>query len=99
MTNNENIYTSGSTVRLIGEFFDFDGQPTDVLFLKVVIYDYKYNKLKEFTLNDSNKIETGKYFYDFVTDTTPKRVIYEFRGELDSLPALDRRSFTTKFIK
>jgi hypothetical protein len=99
MKVNENIYTSGSTVRLQGEFFNFEGSPTDVYFLKVIIYDYKYNKLHEYPLSDSNRISAGKYFYDFITDITPGKYIYEFYGELDGLPALDRKSFMTKFIK
>ena len=95
---NENAYLSGNTVRLIAEFKDFDGILTDVMFPKVTIYDYRYNKISEILLNEDNKLDVGKYFYDFVTDSKPKRIIYEFSGELDGSPTLDRHSFVTIFM-
>jgi hypothetical protein len=95
----DEMYLCGSTVRLIGEFFDFEGKPKDVQFPKVIIYDYKYKKVAEYPLSDSNKVGVGKYSYDYITTENPTRVIYEFNGESDSLPALDRGSFTTLFMK
>lgn len=94
----ENVHLCGSTVRLVGEFFNFEGEPVDVSFTKVIIYNYKYEKLEEFMLTEANRIGVGKYFFNYVTESTPKTVIYEFSGELDGFPALDRNSFSTRFI-
>lgn len=94
----ENVYLFGSTVRLFGEFYNILGVPTDVNFPKIIIYDYKYNKIQEVNLTNTNKSDVGKYFFDLVLDHKNKRIIYEFNGEIDGLPALDRNSFTTKFI-
>lgn len=96
--NNKKIYLCGSTVRLVGEFFDFENNPTDITLPKVIIYDYRYNKVSEITLDNNNKLGVGIYFYDFVTDMVEKTLIYEFYGELNGSPALDRNSFTSKFI-
>lgn len=93
-----NTYIAGNTVKLEGEFRNFEGNLVNVQFSKVIIYDFKYNKIGEFNLGDSNKVSDGKYLYNFVTDKTPKKYIYEFYGELNGLPAIDRGMFVTKFI-
>lgn len=100
-TKNIQIYLTGNTVTLEAQFTDVDGNPIDVQFPKVTIYDYKYNKLEEFNLGESNKVANslGKYFYNFTTDMKAMRVIYEIRGELNGLPILDRKEFMTKFVK
>lgn len=100
-TNNIQIYLTGNTVTLEAQFIDVDGNPIDVQLPKVIIYDYKYNQLAEFSLGESNKVagSLGKYFYNYVTDVKAMRVIYEIRGELNGLPILDRREFMTKFVK
>ena len=95
---NENVYLTGNTIRLFAEFRDLDGQLVDIMFPKLTIYNSKYKNILEVNLNDDNKISTGKYFYDFKTSLEPKRIIYEFSGELDGTPTLDRNSFVTRFI-
>jgi hypothetical protein len=101
MASNIQIYLTGNTVTLEAQFTDVDGNPIDVQLPRVIIYDYKYNKLAEFPLTESNKVagELGKYFYNYVTDVKPAKVIYEVRGELNGFPVLDRKEFMTKFIR
>ena len=53
----------GDTIRLKGEFKDFDGNLTDIEEPKVVIYDNKRNVIKEAT---PTKAGTGIYYYDLV---------------------------------
>jgi hypothetical protein len=96
--NRLNIYLTGNTVRLEAEFRNLQGQLIDVDFPKLIIYDYKYNKIAEYPLTASNKSGTGKYFYNYETSESPKKLIYEFYGELDGLPTIDRKMFSTKFI-
>jgi len=94
----ESTYLTGTTIRFIGEFRDFDGNLIDITFPKVTIYNQRYTVMEEHQLNDSNKLETGKYFFDYVSDEKAQRIIYEFYGEIDGSPALDRKSFVTRFI-
>lgn len=93
-----NAYLTGNTIRLTGEFFDQEEVPIDVQLVKVIIYDYKYTKLSETILNSSNKISTGNYVYDYTVATSGTKIIYEFYGELNGIPALNRGQFVTKFI-
>jgi hypothetical protein len=100
VTRDIEIYLTGNTVTLEAQFTDVNGDPIEVMFPKVIIYDYKYNKLEEFPLTESNKVmgEVGKYFYNYVTETKPMRLVYEIRGEINGLPVLDRKEIITKFI-
>jgi hypothetical protein len=98
--SNMEIYLTGNTVTLEAQFTDVNGNPIEVQMPKVIIYDYKYNILKEVALVDSNKVmgEVGKYFYNYITDAKPMKLVYEIRGEVNGFPILDRNEFMTKFI-
>lgn len=85
-------------MRLIGEFFDFNGEPKDPQLIKIVIYDYKYRVVDEIPIGDSNKISIGRYYYDFITKKESDKYIYEWYGEIDGNPSLDRNVFMTNFI-
>jgi hypothetical protein len=95
------IYLTGNTITLEAQFTDIEDNPIEVENPKVIIYDYKYNQMKEFVLGESNKVagEVGRYFYNYETDSKPMKLIYEIRGELNGLPILDRKEFMTKFIR
>lgn len=93
-----NVYKSGNTVRLLGEFYDFNGELKDPQLIKVVIYDYKYNIVDTVPIGDANRLSVGKYYYDFSTKKESDKYIYEWYGEIDGNPSLDRRVFMTKFI-
>jgi hypothetical protein len=99
MIGNMEMYLTGNTVTLEAQFTDINGSPIDVQNPKVIIYDYKYNVLKQIDLLDSNRISMGKYFYNYVTDSKPMRLIYEIRGDINGFPILDRKEFMTKFVK
>jgi hypothetical protein len=99
-TKNMEIYLTGNTVTLEAQFTDYEGNPIEVQMPKVIIYDYKYNIIKEVTLMDSNKVvgQVGKYFYNYITEMKPMKLIYEIRGEVNGFPILDRKEFMTKFV-
>jgi hypothetical protein len=89
---------AGNTVRLSCHFYDVDGVLTNPTLVKVIIYDYRYNKMEEFTLDSSYQISTGVYFYDFQTSIEERRYIYEWYGTIGGLPSIKRADFRTEFI-
>lgn len=92
-------YLTGNTVRLTGEFYDWNGNPIDLTTVKITIFDYKYKVILEpVELTSVNKTGVGKYFFDFITNEVPQRYIYEFQGILDGLPSINRGVFVTKFV-
>ncbi len=86
----------GDTIRLKGEFKDFDGNLTDIEEPKVVIYDNKRNVIKEAT---PTKAGTGIYYYDLIVPDYPEAgkrnepLVFEFSGQLDGQPVVGRSSF------
>ncbi|MDQ0976622.1 hypothetical protein QFZ31_006674 [Neobacillus niacini] len=92
------IYLTGSTVRLSATFTDIEGANKDPDLVKVVIYDYKFIKLEEFVLGVPNRMGLGEYVFDYTAPMAEKKIYFEFYGEIDGNPVLDRDSFTTKFF-
>ena len=92
------LYISGNTVKLSAEFRNLENMLIDAEFPKLIIYNYKWEKLEEITLTDANKEGTGKYAYYYPTPLKPTRIIYEFKGEMSGMVALDRGEFTTRFV-
>jgi hypothetical protein len=91
---------SGSTVRAVNVFYNFEGNPMDPDLVKVRIYDRKYKMEQEFILSDGNKLQTGVYFFDYVTPTEPSQTkIIEFYGEISGNPSIERDTIYTTFIK
>lgn len=90
---------TGNTVRLEAEFTNLEGQPIDPSFVRVVIYDKQYREILNTQLGEGNKTGVGKYFFNFTTPINPSSYIYEFNGEMDGFPILDRARFQTEFVK
>ena len=86
----------GNTIRLKGEFKDFNGNLTDIEEPKVVIYDKKRNVIKEAT---PTKAGTGMYYYDLVVPDYKEAgkqnepLVFEFSGSLEGKPIVGRASF------
>jgi hypothetical protein len=93
-----NVYQYGNTVRLECDFFDFDNTSVDTQLVKVVIYDAKYEILSEIVLGEVNRKAVGKYFFDYTSGNTAQKYYYEWYGEIDGTPSLNRGQFATKFI-
>lgn len=87
-------FTAGTTVRLKCTFKDFNDEKVDPAIVKLIIYNEKYEKESE---HQPQKKDVGEYFFDYVTDTNPRVINYEWYGEIDGLPSIQRDRFTTNF--
>lgn len=85
----------GNTVRLVAQFYDWDGAPVDPALIKLIFYDAKYTKIDEYSIGPAHKLEPGKYYFDYVTKASGT-VFYEWYGEVDGLPTLKRGTFTAR---
>lgn len=94
----DNIYLTGNTVRLKAVFRGDDGELKDPEMVRVIFYNYRYEKIEEFSLGDSHRVGVGEYVYDYVNSDEEKRIYYEFNGEIAGNPAIQRDGFVTKFI-
>jgi hypothetical protein len=91
-------YQYGNTVRLECNFYDFSGLSVNPDFVKVVIYNSKYEVIFTETLSISNRSDVGKYFYDYITEKKEQKIYYEWYGEINGKPSIKRGQFITKFI-
>lgn len=95
----ENTYLTGNTVRLTATFKDNSGVLRDPNIIRVIFYNYRYEKIDEFSIGTANKISTGVYFFDYRTPNEEMKIYYEFYGEIAGNPAIQRNSFKTVFIE
>ncbi|AYP68273.1 hypothetical protein PQE75_gp206 [Bacillus phage vB_BcoS-136] len=93
-----NIYQYGDTVRLSCLFRNFDGEKVSPSLVKVIIYNSKYEIIKQEILGLSNMFDVGEYFYDYTTENKEQKLYYEWYAEIDGTPSLKRGQFITKFI-
>ena len=86
----------GDTIRLKGEFKDFDGNLTDIEEPKVVVYDSKRKVILD---AEPERIEEGKYQYDLIVPDYPEAgkrnepLVFEFSGKIGGQPVVGRSSF------
>lgn len=92
---NDNTYFTGNTVRLKATFKDFDGILIDPTIIKVIIYDYKYQKISEYV---PIKTGVGTYILNYTTPQEEQRIIYEWYSEIQGSPSLKRGSFKISFM-
>lgn len=95
--NVENVYQYGNTVTLKCKFHDLEGKPINPQFVKIIFYNYRFEKINEVSVN-SDPIDVGLYVYDFITENKEQKLYYEWYGELNGRPVIQRRSFRTRFI-
>lgn len=93
----ENVQ-AGNTVRLTCKFYDPNGFLTSPTSVRLIIYDYRYQKLEEFTLNETNQLTAGTYYFDYATNTNEQKYIFEWYGLISGFPSIKRDSFTTFFM-
>jgi hypothetical protein len=88
-------YKQGNTITLTGQFYNEDGQTlVDALAVSLKLYDERYTLLATFT---PTRTGTGTYEYRWTADRLGT-VVYEFWGEVDGLPSLDRKTLVIKFV-
>ncbi|MFS1518483.1 hypothetical protein V1503_18780 [Bacillus sp. SCS-151] len=86
-----NRYQSGNTVWLSCEFEE------DPQLVKLIIYNYKQEKIEEIT--SVEKIDVGMYRYPYKTIANKNETLhYEWYGETDGIVNLKRKSFCTSFL-
>lgn len=89
------LYVAGTTVRLQCKFYDFDKNLIDPARVKLIIYDSKYTKINEF--ENVVRVSEGTYQYDYVSESTDRRLYYEFYGEIAGNPAINRQALDFRF--
>lgn len=94
----EDIYLTGNTVRLTGTFKDINGNPKDPTLIKIIFYNHRYEKTDEISIGESSRLGVGEYFYDYKTPNQEQRIYYEWYGEIEGNPAIQRKGFRTQFI-
>ncbi|WEZ10154.1 ZmpA/ZmpB/ZmpC family metallo-endopeptidase-related protein [Priestia flexa] len=88
---------NGDTIRLKVNFRDFDNQSVNPSDVKLTIYDTDKQTIESIELNDTNKIDEGVYFYDYVLPDDKREVTFEFRGIHNEKPILTRGTIPIKF--
>ncbi len=85
----------GDTIRLKAEFKDFNGELTDIENPKVVVYDSKRKVILD---AEPERIEEGKYQYDYVIPDVIGPLYFEFVGTIGELPILGRATIDKRWI-
>ena len=85
----------GNTIRLKAEFRNFNGELFDIENPKVVVYN---NKRKVILDAEPERIEKGKYQYDYVIPEVFGQLYFEFRGTIRGLPILGRATIDKRWI-
>ena len=86
----------GDTIRLKGEFKDFDGNLTDIEEPKVVVYD---SNREVILAAEPERVGVGKYQYDLIVPDYKEAgkqkepLVFEFSGQLGGQPVVGRSSF------
>ena len=87
---------AGDTVRLQVRFKDFDDVAVNPTNIKLTTYDLSKNQIDQFTINDTNKIDEGVYFYDYVLPEDKTEIVFEFKGTHNEKPILTRGNIPIK---
>ena len=88
----------GNTNRLTTTFYNFDNEQVNPNLVKFFLKDSFGKVIKEEILGEENKLEIGKYFYDFIADKQG-RFIVEFYGEISGKPNVDRELIIVTLLK
>ncbi|WP_066639694.1 hypothetical protein [Desulfolucanica intricata] len=81
----------GDTVRLKVFFKTFDGTAVDPTNITLKIYDDTQQEIETININDTNKINVGVYFYDYVIPSGEGDLYFEFTGLVNNLPIVTRK--------
>ncbi|MED3652763.1 hypothetical protein [Heyndrickxia sporothermodurans] len=87
----------GDTVRLKCHFKTFDGKSVDPTDVKLTIYNNKKEQLEQIPLDDTNRLDVGVYFHDYVPASGLSEFIFEFAGSVQEKPILSRGKVEVKF--
>jgi len=79
------------TVRLKVYFKTFDGIAVDPTNITLKIYDDNQQILETISIDDTNKINVGIYFYDYIIPSGEGDIYFEFAGLVNNLPIVTRK--------
>ena len=89
----------GDTVRLNVVFKTFDGQEVDPETITFCVYDCKMIRLFEpIELLPEQRIDTGKYYYDYTIPYGVGHLIYEFKAIINGKPFVNRGVIEREFV-
>ncbi|MEB2264150.1 hypothetical protein LAV77_04990 [Priestia megaterium] len=86
----------GDTVRLQVKFRDFNDIAVNPTNIKLTTYDTNKNQIDQININDTNKVDVGVYFYDYVLPVNKTEIIFEFKGTHNEKPILTRGNIPIK---
>lgn len=87
----------GDTVRLKCHFKSLNGKSVNPDNPTLTLYDDTQKQLEQITLDDTNQLEKGVFFYDYTVPDDEQEVIFEFRGEHNQNPIVVRDSLHINF--
>jgi hypothetical protein len=84
----------GNTVRLEHTYMSWAGTPVDVTSPTIKVYngDARGTPIETIELTDTEKIETGKYRYDYTVPDGIYDLVFEFSGVAENTPEVTRVS-------
>jgi len=88
----------GDSVRLKVNFKTFTGTPVDPINPTLTIYKTDETVVETIVLNDTNKINVGVFFMDYVPASELNEFIFEFSGTYIDKPIISRGRVQIKFI-
>ncbi|MGG4039290.1 hypothetical protein [Heyndrickxia ginsengihumi] len=87
----------GDTIRLKCHFKTFDGVLVDPSDVKLTIYKSDQTQIEQISLDDTNRLDIGVYFYDYTPASELSEFIFEFAGSVNNKPILSRDMVEVKF--
>jgi hypothetical protein len=96
-----NHYQCGNTVYFECSFYDLNKELIDPDLIKFIIYDNRYNLIKEEIIAKNPSLDIGEFQYDYTipNDFKNKQIlIYEWNAEINGKPSIARDSFIVSFL-
>jgi hypothetical protein len=84
--------TVGDTIRLKASFYNWNGNLVDPEEITVSFFDSNKSRIgEEVPLNlTAAKESAGIYHYDYIVPSGHSRIYFEFKGEIDGKPSVER---------
>lgn len=90
-------YLRGTAVRLEGYFYDWDDKAVIPSLITLKIYNSIWAQIESISVSPENRAADGAFYYDYVFDDAGT-FYYEWVGEIDGTPSLDRHKIIIKQI-
>ncbi|ADL07752.1 hypothetical protein [Thermosediminibacter oceani] len=84
----------GDTIRLYVEFRNFENEKIDPSNINLQILDEQGQEIENITIDSSNKLDVGKYFYDYVVPEGTGDLYFVFSGICNNKPIKAKGKFS-----